>query len=160
MLLCLWLWHRLAPAALIGPLALELPCAVGVALKSQRKINKSKKNIKRHLPLIILTAWCHSHPLKGLKSNTMLPIGEIVEQLELSVGGDIKLCKPFGEILAISFEILYQEKWKHRFLKRLYLNDHNSLIGKSSNLEILQIFISWSGWTVCGMFLQQHTTHQ
>ena len=30
----LWLWHRLAAVALIGPLAWELPYATGVALKS------------------------------------------------------------------------------------------------------------------------------
>ncbi len=38
----LWLWHRLAAAAPIGPLAWESPHAVGVALeKAKRKINKS-----------------------------------------------------------------------------------------------------------------------
>ena len=34
----LWLWHRLAAVASIGPLAKEPPYAAGVALKS--KINK------------------------------------------------------------------------------------------------------------------------
>ena len=38
----LWLWHRLAPAALIWPLAWKLPCAAGEALKRKRK--KKKKN--------------------------------------------------------------------------------------------------------------------
>ena len=33
----LWLWHKPAPTALIGPLARELPHAVGVALKSKNK---------------------------------------------------------------------------------------------------------------------------
>ena len=32
-LVLLWLWHRLAAVALIRPLAWELPCAVGTALK-------------------------------------------------------------------------------------------------------------------------------
>ena len=40
----LWLWCRLAAAALIRPLALELPYAAGVALKK-----KKKKMILQHL---------------------------------------------------------------------------------------------------------------
>ena len=39
----LWLWHRSAAAALIQPLAWELPYAVGVGLKRQKK--KKKKGI-------------------------------------------------------------------------------------------------------------------
>ena len=39
----LWLWRRLVAAALIPPLAGELPCAAGVALKKQK--NKSNKLI-------------------------------------------------------------------------------------------------------------------
>ena len=35
----LWLWHRLAAVASIGPLAWEPPWAVGAALKSQKKKN-------------------------------------------------------------------------------------------------------------------------
>ena len=38
----LWLWHRLAAAALIQPLAWELPYATGVALK--RKKEKKRNN--------------------------------------------------------------------------------------------------------------------
>ena len=33
----LWLWHRLAAAALTGPLAWAFPYAAGVALKRQKK---------------------------------------------------------------------------------------------------------------------------
>lgn len=33
----LWLWRRLAPVARIQPLAWELPCAAGAALKKKRK---------------------------------------------------------------------------------------------------------------------------
>ena len=103
------------------------------------------KSIKRCLSLIVSTVRCHSHPLKGLKSNTLtIPkIGEIVEQLDLLlVGGDIKLCEHSGEMLAVSYEVLCQEKWKHMFPRRLYLNDHDSLIHNSSNLETSQIFIN------------------
>ena len=34
----LWLWRRLAAAALVRPLAWELPYATGAALKRQKKI--------------------------------------------------------------------------------------------------------------------------
>ena len=39
----LWLWHRLAAAAPIGPLAWELPYAAGAALKrKQKKLQRAK----------------------------------------------------------------------------------------------------------------------
>ena len=44
----LWLWHRLAATALIQPLAWEPPCAVGVALKSQKK-KKKKRSLRTKL---------------------------------------------------------------------------------------------------------------
>ena len=40
-----WLWYRLAAVALIPPLAWELPYALSVALKSQKK-NKNKKEVQ------------------------------------------------------------------------------------------------------------------
>ena len=40
----LWLWHRLAAAASIGPLVWEPPYAMGVALKRQNKKQKQKNN--------------------------------------------------------------------------------------------------------------------
>ena len=42
----LWLWHRPAAVAPIGPLAWEPPCAVGVTLKRQRTKKKKKKKKK------------------------------------------------------------------------------------------------------------------
>ena len=42
----LWLWYRLVATALIGPLAWELPHAVGVALERQKK-KKKKESIKQ-----------------------------------------------------------------------------------------------------------------
>ena len=39
----LWLWHRLAAAVPIGPLAWELPYATGAALKSKKKKKKKEK---------------------------------------------------------------------------------------------------------------------
>ena len=39
----LWLWHRLAAAVLIRPLAWELPFATGAALKSKIKQSKTTK---------------------------------------------------------------------------------------------------------------------
>ena len=44
-MLCLWLW--LAAAALIGPLACELPYAAGVALKSTKKERKEGRKKER-----------------------------------------------------------------------------------------------------------------
>ena len=41
----LWLWCRLAAAALIGPLAWEPPYAAAVALKSKKK--KKKRHTKK-----------------------------------------------------------------------------------------------------------------
>ena len=40
----LWLWCRLAAAALIGPLAWEPPYAVGMALKNPKKNINTPKN--------------------------------------------------------------------------------------------------------------------
>ena len=52
----LWLWHRLVPAAPIGPLAWEPPYAAGVALKSKKQKQKQKQ--KASIP--------HVHPwMKG-----------------------------------------------------------------------------------------------
>ena len=39
----LWLWRRLAAAALIQPLAWEPPHAAGAALKSQKKKKSTKE---------------------------------------------------------------------------------------------------------------------
>ena len=39
----MWLWCRLAAVALIGPLACELPYAVGAALKIRKKKKHNKK---------------------------------------------------------------------------------------------------------------------
>ena len=39
----LWLWSRWAAAALIGPLAWELPYATGAALKKKSTHKKEKK---------------------------------------------------------------------------------------------------------------------
>ena len=50
----LWLWHRLAAAALILPLAWELPYAKGVALKRQKKKRNSWERASG-----VLTAQSH-----------------------------------------------------------------------------------------------------
>ena len=39
----LWLWHRLAAAVLIQPLAWELPYGAGVALKRKKKKEKKRQ---------------------------------------------------------------------------------------------------------------------
>ena len=45
----LWLWYRLEATAPVGPLALELPYATGVALKRQKKKKKERKKEKEIL---------------------------------------------------------------------------------------------------------------
>ena len=47
----IWLWRKLAVTASIGPLAWELPYAVGVALKGQKK-KKKFSEIRKHLQTI------------------------------------------------------------------------------------------------------------
>ena len=47
----LWLWCRLAAAALIQPLAWEPPCAPGVTLKSTKK---KKENFDRYAKKYLL----------------------------------------------------------------------------------------------------------
>ena len=44
----LWLWHRLAATPPIGPLAWELPYAVGAALKGKKKKKRKKKKEKEN----------------------------------------------------------------------------------------------------------------
>ena len=47
----LWLWHGAAAAAPIHPLAWELLCAAGTALKKKKKTQKTKKQTnKKPLP--------------------------------------------------------------------------------------------------------------
>ena len=41
----LWLWCRLEAAALIGPLAWELPYVADAALKKQKKIKTKRLNV-------------------------------------------------------------------------------------------------------------------
>ena len=43
-LVLLWLWRRLAAAAPTQPLAWELPCATGVALKKEKLFTQSLSN--------------------------------------------------------------------------------------------------------------------
>ena len=49
----LWLWHRLAPAALIHPLTWELPYATVAAL------NRRKKRKKKAIVFIVINARIH-----------------------------------------------------------------------------------------------------
>ena len=47
----LWLRHRQAATALVGPLAWELPCAMGVALE------KAKRKRKRNRAVYDSQSW-------------------------------------------------------------------------------------------------------
>ena len=46
----LWLWHRLVAVALIGPLAWEIPYAVGVAKKQKKRqyLRSIDSNLGKH----------------------------------------------------------------------------------------------------------------
>ena len=46
----LWLWHRLATTALIGPLAWKSPYTTSEALKSKKKKKRKKKVLPMLLP--------------------------------------------------------------------------------------------------------------
>jgi len=66
----LWLWHRLAAAALIRPLAWELPYATGAAVKKIKKRKRKEEapnagcSYKRTLVEILGT-----HPLFAISSH-------------------------------------------------------------------------------------------
>ena len=60
----LWLWCRLAAAALIRPLAWEPPCAMGVALK--KTTTTTTKNIEKKKS--VLAHWKHNLFLGTSKS--------------------------------------------------------------------------------------------
>ena len=66
----LWLWHRLAATALIGPLAWEPPYVTGVALKRQKKKKKKTKEKKRK--------QISSQILHCLFKNTPLKVTEMI----------------------------------------------------------------------------------
>ena len=52
-----WLWHRLAATTPIGPLAQELPCATGAALKGKKtKQIKTVWDVKRNSS----KSWSHT----------------------------------------------------------------------------------------------------
>ena len=58
----LWLWHRQAAVAPIGPLAWEPPYAAGVALKEQKKKKKEKKRKKLLATPILMAVSSQGHP--------------------------------------------------------------------------------------------------
>ena len=73
----LWLWRRPAAVAPIGPLAWELPQAVGAALKKKKK--KKKKKLKKtpthHLPSNGKNKFSWSHLVLAAMLETSLITG-------------------------------------------------------------------------------------
>ena len=61
---CHELWCRLAATALIRPLAWDLPYAVGVALKSQKKKKEKRKEKKKKTQMV-------NKPQRNLKGNNV-----------------------------------------------------------------------------------------
>ena len=57
------LWHKLAAASLIQPLAWELPFAAAAALKRKKKKKKKRereRERKKILPILSVKKGCHS----------------------------------------------------------------------------------------------------
>ena len=85
----LWLWHRPAAVALIRPLALEPPFAVGAALNSKRKgfVKKS------YLPfrLVFLKQVSFSNKIYALTVAFVVPCGINKATLEVFKRGTIFL---------------------------------------------------------------------
>ena len=61
----LWLWPRPEATAPIRPLAWELPCAAGVALKGQKTKRKKKENIRNILSFFCIFFTHAVHVLDG-----------------------------------------------------------------------------------------------
>ena len=59
--LWLWLWRRLSAAALIQPLAWELPYAAHVALKSKQASKQTNKQTKNRGNTVQKMVLCFSH---------------------------------------------------------------------------------------------------
>ena len=65
----LWLWHRPAATALIGPLGWEPPYAAGEALKRQKtKQNKTKKQKKKKERISTAQSLEEAAPFQRLNS--------------------------------------------------------------------------------------------
>ena len=69
----LWLWHRPAATALIGPLAWEPPYAAGVALKSKKKKKKKKSSLYNldATPFFRCVFCEHFLPVCGFSSHSL-----------------------------------------------------------------------------------------
>ena len=74
----LWLWHRLAATAPIGPWAWEPPCASSAALK------REKKNCNEVSPH---TSQNGHHQKEGVEK----------KEPSLIIGGDVNWCSHCGE---------------------------------------------------------------
>ena len=80
----LWLWHRPAAIAPIQPLAWELPCAAGAALKS-KKLKLKKKKVHRWHFLINKCIKLEGITLHILTKDLFMSIKEMGEDLELKI---------------------------------------------------------------------------
>ena len=58
----LWLWHRLAAVAPIGPLAREHPCTVSAALKRKKKKKKQRNKKLKKPSALFLFFWLGRGP--------------------------------------------------------------------------------------------------
>ena len=67
-LMLLWLWCRLAAAALIQPLAWELSCAVGAALKKKKKKEGRRKEKEKKKRLMMFLGFGRIYMTKELET--------------------------------------------------------------------------------------------
>ena len=74
----LWLWHRPAAVAPIGPLAWELPYAMGVALKKKKRLQLQPDPWPG-------SSICHGAAKNGGKKNPKNPVSCTINQLLLQL---------------------------------------------------------------------------
>ena len=74
--LLLWLWHRLEAAALIQPLAWELPYAAGATLKSKNKTKQNKKQNKNQKEWkgSLQPSWKTDRLMEDILSGMVVPL--------------------------------------------------------------------------------------
>ena len=109
----MWLWCRLAAAARIQPLAWELPCATGVALKKKEK--KKKKNPTAVAPVPGVTRFDPWAGIVGKKDRSLQVLEKVTAVAGIqSLDGELpsmakkkKKKKERKKLFQLFFSIMY-----------------------------------------------------